>query len=67
VGLDDGVDGGVEEGGGSAAAVAAVVELVCDLPHGGEGLFVEVVDGDAGGENAVVGVDDVLDRAGGTM
>jgi hypothetical protein len=67
VGLEDVIDGFLEEGSGPAALVLAVVELGGDLAEGGLGLLVEVVDGDAGSEDAVVGVDDVLGGEGSTM
>jgi hypothetical protein len=62
LGLDNFVDLLVEEWSLAITFVLAMVELISNILYGIIGLLPEIVDCDSGSQDAIVGVDNILNK-----
>lgn len=63
VSLNDIVDSFLEKRCRSIASIFAVVELVGDVLDRVLGLFAQIIDGDSGGQNAIMRMDHILNQS----
>lgn len=62
MGLDDGVDLLIEERSLTIASIFAIVELTSNISDGIIGLLSKIVDCDPGSQDAIVRMDNILNK-----